>query len=269
MEIKLTLNGRTRKDAANCIGESIGEQPVYQRAPTYAYQIGNVTLDRQGVVAIGDSDEALAKVLAALEAAGFYTPESPVFAATPINPNRFVVTIPAAKFTTLALENLHKLVASKSTLLKKAIGTDNLTILRNETLLTFPWFNVNPTPEEAETYTKLVTALGEMAKKQQRVLATDHPVDNEKYAFRCFLLRLGFIGEEFAAARAILLCNLSGDGSHKSGSAPRKSAKSTIKVEVVARDETEVAPEPAPQPIAKPRFSLKKLFTSLKIMALD
>jgi hypothetical protein len=114
----------------------------------------------------------------------------------------------------------------------------------------------------------LVTALGEMAKKQQRVLATDKPVDNEKYAFRCFLLRRGFIGEEYAAARAILLRNSSGDGSHKGGSAPRKPTKPAVKVEVVEHDETEVAPEPDTEPVSKPRFSLKKLFSALKLMAL-
>jgi hypothetical protein len=166
------------------------------------------------------------------------------------------------------LENLHKLVASKSTLLKKALDTDNLTILRNETSLTFPWFNVNPTPEEAETYAKLVTALGEMAKKQQRILATDKPVDNEKYAFRCFLLRLGFIGEGYAAARAILLRNLRGDGSHKSGHSPHKTAKPVVS-EVIESNETKVAPESDAQPITKPRFSLKKLFGALKLMAID
>ena len=36
--------------------------------------------------------------------------------------------------------------------------------------------------------------------------------ENEKYAFRCWMLRLGFIGEEFKTARDTLLKNVSGDG---------------------------------------------------------
>ena len=43
------------------------------------------------------------------------------------------------------------------------------------------------------------------------------PVENEKYAFRCFLLRLGFIGDEFKADRKVLLQNLSGSTAFKGG----------------------------------------------------
>ena len=39
------------------------------------------------------------------------------------------------------------------------------------------------------------------------------------YAFRCFLLRLGFIGEEYKAERKILLSKLSGSSAFKSGKA--------------------------------------------------
>ena len=42
-------------------------------------------------------------------------------------------------------------------------------------------------------------------------------MDNEKYAFRCFLLRLGFIGAEYKAARKVLLRNLTGSSAFKSG----------------------------------------------------
>ena len=46
----------------------------------------------------------------------------------------------------------------------------------------------------------------------------DHrSTDNEKYAFRCFLLRLGFIGAEYKTARKILLKNLSGSSAFKNG----------------------------------------------------
>ncbi|MDD7220678.1 MAG: hypothetical protein PUI16_12015 [Clostridia bacterium] len=42
-------------------------------------------------------------------------------------------------------------------------------------------------------------------------------VENEKYAFRCFLLWLGFIGDEYKAARRVLLKNLTGNGAWKNG----------------------------------------------------
>ena len=56
-----------------------------------------------------------------------------------------------------------------------------------------------------------------MSKNQKRVNATEKEVENEKYAFRCFLLRLGFIGEVYKKERKILLRNLNGSSAFKGG----------------------------------------------------
>lgn len=56
-----------------------------------------------------------------------------------------------------------------------------------------------------------------MTKKQKRINSTENSIENEKYAFRCFLLRLGFIGAEYKDERKILLQNLSGTSDFKSG----------------------------------------------------
>ncbi|MCF0259919.1 MAG: virulence protein, partial [Erysipelotrichaceae bacterium] len=60
-----------------------------------------------------------------------------------------------------------------------------------------------------------VTALVNMARQAKRVSMTNKPVENEKYAWRCFLLRLGFIGEEFKQCRKVLLSNFSGSSAFK------------------------------------------------------
>ena len=57
-----------------------------------------------------------------------------------------------------------------------------------------------------------------MANKQNRITATEKPVENAKYAFGCFLLRLGFIGSEFKMERKILLSKLTGNSAFKSES---------------------------------------------------
>ena len=67
-----------------------------------------------------------------------------------------------------------------------------------------------------------ISALCEMAKTQKRITAKGKSVDNEKYAFRCFLLRLGFIGDEYKAERKILLRNLTGSSAFKSGTKEEK-----------------------------------------------
>jgi hypothetical protein len=48
-------------------------------------------------------------------------------------------------------------------------------------------------------------------------------VDNEKFAFRVFLIRLGFVGDDYKNARKILLRNLTGNSAFKNGR-PEKDA---------------------------------------------
>lgn len=56
-----------------------------------------------------------------------------------------------------------------------------------------------------------------MARNQKRISAKEKITDNDKYAFRCFLLRLGFIGSEYKEERKILLRNLTGSSAFKGG----------------------------------------------------
>ena len=56
-----------------------------------------------------------------------------------------------------------------------------------------------------------------LARSLKRVNAREKPVENEKYAFRCFLLRLGIVGKEWKDARKVLLKNLSGSSAFKGG----------------------------------------------------
>ena len=58
-----------------------------------------------------------------------------------------------------------------------------------------------------------------MAKEAKRVTAKEKPLDgsSEKYTFRCFLLRLGFIGAEYKQSRKVLMRNLEGSSSFRTG----------------------------------------------------
>ena len=51
-----------------------------------------------------------------------------------------------------------------------------------------------------------------LAKELKNASPKPQQTDNEKYAFRCWMLRLGFIGEEFKTARTLLLRNVAGNG---------------------------------------------------------
>ena len=128
------------------------------------------------------------------------------------------VALPREDFTDGALENLRKLVDSKSTLMKKALAVEKLPIEVTAEKVSFPWFS-EADSDSAKAYTHFIAALCNMAKNQKRITAKEKAAENEKYAFRCFLLRLGFIGTEYKTDRKILLQNLSGNSAFKSGEA--------------------------------------------------
>jgi len=131
------------------------------------------------------------------------------------------IEMPLEGFTDASIENLRKMVASKETLIMKAIGVYELTIEKTDTSIRFPWFPASLGPDEVDAYIRLVSALCAAAKEQKRVTATEKPVENEKFAFRVFLIRLGFVGDEFKSARKILLRNLTGNSAFKNGAPPR------------------------------------------------
>ena len=130
-------------------------------------------------------------------------------------PNHLTIELPRSAFTDMALENLKRLVESKSALIKKALGTDCTPSLRVKKLSVFLGFKVSLPPMRSKP-TPICDCACEMAKTQQRVNATEKQVENEKYA-RCFLLRLGFIGSEYKEERKILLSQLTGSSAFKSG----------------------------------------------------
>lgn len=80
--------------------------------------------------------------------------------------------------------------------------------------MTFNWFN-KVKLDDATAYQQFIDKLVQYAKDHQRIVSEPHEESNEKYAFRCFLLRLGFIGPEYKTQRKVLLRNLAGSAAFK------------------------------------------------------
>lgn len=130
--------------------------------------------------------------------------------------DRLIIEIPIDGFTPEKLDNLCKLVNAKAALLKAALGTDELPIQQTGETLQFPWFRGTIDAKHTEAYATLVSLLCKTALEKKRVTAKEKVgIDNPKYAMRCFLLSLGFIGDEHKAARKILLSRLEGNSSRK------------------------------------------------------
>ena len=70
---------------------------------------------------------------------------------------------------------------------------------------------------EMKAYIQLCLAMSELAKELKYASPKPQQTENEAYAFRCWMLRLGFIGEEFETARQILMKNMDGNCAWRSG----------------------------------------------------
>ena len=244
MRIEFNRTGAERKALVKAISKAISEitgaEAVYKFMPTCAYEIDYFTVTKDGALEFDDraDSEEIENLLEQLAQRGFEgtAPEMPdtaaeneaeeVSAETETSEHKptqgetcesidLTITLP---LESVAVGNLTKLLDAKGSLIKKALGVDDLGFEINEESRTicFPWFG-EVSFDEAMAYTHFVSALCKMTRDAKRVTAKERDVDNEKYAFRCFLLRLGFIGTEYKAERKILLRNLSGSSAFKAG----------------------------------------------------
>lgn len=212
MDIKFELKPKQRPRLAEEIATALHTVPCYQKAPSLAYKIGDCTLERDGTLRIPDSVDrgTVSNLLEHLKEKGF-TGE------TEQTEDRLTVSIPRKLFTSEALENLAKLVENKCGLMARAFQADDIRLTVTEDAVSFSWFPFTANPDETAAYTEFVEKLCGMARRVKRVSGRPTETDNDKYAFRCFLLRLGFIGDEYKVARKILLKNLTGNSAFRHG----------------------------------------------------
>lgn len=214
----INYNATDRKPLVRAVSEFLGAKAVYMKTPTCAYRIGNVTVTREGNLRFDEpiDSEQVEKLIAVLAGQGFTADNCPPHAADTA-PTGLCVSMPRRLFTDSALVNLKALVAAKGGLFKKALGVNELPVEVTDDNVSFPWLEGGRTPEEIRVCGRFIAKLCEMARSQKRVTVKEHDTDNEKYAFRCFLLRLGYIGDEYKPDRKLLLRNLSGSSAFKSG----------------------------------------------------
>lgn len=131
--------------------------------------------------------------------------------------DKLTISLPRSSFTETALKNLDALLASKGHLIQKAFNIEKVAYTLTDEMIKFAWFHGKIAEDTVRAYTDFISKLCEMAQKQKRAVAKEKVVENEKYAFRCFLLRLGMIGDDYKTSRRILLQNLTGSSAFKCG----------------------------------------------------
>ena len=226
MTINFNVQGTERKRLVQLISEITESLVKYLGVPSCAFQVGNYTIGKSGELLFNDEvdQSQLELLIERLVEQGF---EAEITGRTMRNnpspdydkPDGLVIELPRATFTDATLDNLKKLIESKESLIKSALGVEGLPLEITEDKVCFHWFAFPVSPEEIKAYSAFITSLTKLAKEQKRVTAISKNVENEKYAFRCFLLRLGFIGVEYKNERRILLSKLSGSSAYKNGEA--------------------------------------------------
>ncbi|MHB1154857.1 MAG: virulence protein [Eubacteriales bacterium] len=253
MQINYNVTGSDRKKLATAVAEIIGAEVKYLGTPLFfAYKVGNYHIDKNGILTGEDNFALVADLqelynfiavskeyntslpitesgtdnIQILTEAAFDgrsnlliendtisangTPEPSVMEYS----DRLTIEMPKSYFSETAFENLKKLVDNKSSLIKKALGIEKLDIDVLDDTIRFPWFNERIDSDADKAYIHFITALCEMAKTKKRINTIERSVDNEKFAFRCFLIQLGFIGDEYKNERKILLSKLSGNSAY-------------------------------------------------------
>ena len=245
----IQTNTTDRKALARQISELLDEPVAYAGAPSFAYRVGStITIDRTGTLEItGDTPKALKDFLIGQ---GWLRPE-PV-AQAPASGMTISVTV--KDITVVDLINLTHMLYSKQYLLNRSMGQEVLRIpkllidrLREHTpetpdvfteflddcramdeLTGFDFrddrvsmdvsYSVGEHPERWMTYADLLNQMILVAQDAMRITPTLSKPQNEKYAMRSWLLRLGYGGPDLKARRRILMENLKGYAAFKDDS---------------------------------------------------
>lgn len=257
MERNYNVSGADRKQLVKAIGDALGIRPKYMGTPSFAFRIGSYEVSKHGVLIFEEDEQTasvLAAIDAAgfmaeqsegdvltddsendaeeipqeegtqitgIEAMAQTTEEHIMEESAPIESQEDIINLsismPRENFSDTALANLDALLKSKGNLIKTAFDIEEANYTLTEERITFAWFHGTLTSEAYRAYADFIGKLCDMARRQKRVLAKEKEVDNPKYAFRCFLLRLGLIGNKYKTSRKILLQNLWGNSAFKCG----------------------------------------------------
>lgn len=231
MDYTLTLPATTRRaEVAKLIAEATGTEARYLKAPSMAYQIGEYRLTRDAHLQGPKLTEQLRQVLASHGVTitdPDVEPQAPTGEAEEVG---LVIMVPAANLGERGRDNLAALMRSYGPLIARALDLPapaGVEYIRHEDaglVARFAWFTTLPDAEVTAACQDFITALVAMAKTARRVRGRAPQDDNDRYAMRTFLNRLGLSGDEHKTTRRVLTRHLSGNGAWRTPPAPKTPA---------------------------------------------
>ena len=103
-------------------------------------------------------------------------------------------------------------------------GMEGLQITEEQ--ISFTGFPVPADKAHSDAFCQLAAMMNDMALSQKRIQAKEVNTDNEKYAFRIWLLRLGMNGDAYKSTRKVLMEKL---GGHAAFRTPEEAEKAKAK----------------------------------------
>lgn len=239
--LSLTKN---RKELRDEIARITGNKLRFQGPPSFAYTDGTFTLDRDGNLEVKDiiSNVGVLKELAAKRL---------IDNSWDNDRDIISIDIPVGKHTGQSLVRLVQIMWNKEHLINKAVdspagfkishrfieklveepptsvseflflweqsGGSNATagIDFDEKKIHYTGFPYTQVPEWIRAYMDLATAISEEAIAVKKVRLAKPEIENEKYYFRVWLVRIGLSGDNFKTTRKMLLSKLSGNSAFK------------------------------------------------------
>lgn len=235
----IETNIMNRRELASALAQYMNTRAVYLGPPTFAYQIGDIHLSREGILSGNDLDG----IFPFLEMQGIITAQ-PKMIQEPAENTTPSIQIPLEGYTPVNLRNLFITLYNKQWLIKKvccmpalhisesavnSIPTDTLEFavqflhdLKADGSLTgiditceqiTLFMEADADLEAVQTFLQQIILA---AKTATRVFPAYHPQENEKYIMHGWLIRLGVTGAEHKALRKSLMCNLRGNCAFRS-----------------------------------------------------
>jgi len=228
-----------RKEKVKILGEHLGVKPKYLGIPSFAYEVGHLTITRNGTIINKAGDEMeLEEILNPLEE----TSEAEF--------DSIEIAFPMEGHNERTIRNLLNMIYSKQSLIKKVFNCSEnivekelidegstlksldelLEVVTNENCkgidfdkekLTFNFIKGN-----IETSSEFLSLLIKKAKELKHTTSRQVETDNDKYSFRTWLIRLGMVGPNYKEHRKFLLSKLEGSSAFRNGLPANKEVQS-------------------------------------------
>lgn len=251
-----------RKALAKAVSEYTGEPLKYMGLPSFAFQTGLYTIDRDGAI-ISEAEDEYEKLKQYLIELGYLKPEL----------ETFEISVPIDEMDGVALRNLVYMLHSKQYLLNKVVGSTSFTVSdrlilsltntppadKDEFLALFEadggpeenhgiafdsekvtfTFALSDNPDKNKAYIEMAAFMVARAKESKRFNPSEQKPDNEKYYLRAWLLRLGLTGDGGKASRKALLQGLKGHTAFRTPADAEKHKAKLLAKKAVACDDKE------------------------------